>query len=270
MKVLLAGLLILLFTQCKKGGTGNTPATDSTSKLAEGRYLIRTKYVKCGADSIAFALGLFSNYETIGFRTFTKQELPDMKQAEDFIWNLQAVYQYIAFDPSKRPEDYGLLGYRIYKVFPDGVSYYFIGMVRPTMDEDDMSDGSGPNQRLQRIPVNEIPRQLISPGEPISIPPGYGENDHPGHYAEYSAIFKLKRTNSGNFTMDNARYEHVFHNWNGVWRLTTTNNWAGGVCDHAQIALWRHLTNYSCRTVNEDNDNFRRCYIDEFNFEKVD
>jgi hypothetical protein len=152
MKILPVVLLTLFFAQCKKGGT--PPPTGTTTKLTEGRYLFRTKYVKCGADSMAFALGLFSNYETIGFRSFSKQELPDMKEAEDFIWYLQPVYQINPGIASNKPEDHGLLGYRIYKIFPDGVSYYFIGMIRPTIGQDDMSDGSGPNQRLQRIPVN--------------------------------------------------------------------------------------------------------------------
>ncbi|SIN89089.1 hypothetical protein [Chitinophaga niabensis] len=270
MKVITAGLLILLFAQCKKSSPGTPPATDSTARLAEGRYLFRTQYVKCGADSIAFALGLFSNYETIGFRSFTKQELPDMKEAEDFIWHLQPVYQYIAFDPNKRPEEYGLLGYRIYKVFPDGVSCYFIGMIRPSNGQNDISDDSGPNQRLQRIPIDEVPTQLIGIGEPLSFPPGYNENNHPGHFDEFSAIFDLNRTASGNFKLLNNRREHVFHNWGTAWKLTTTNNWANNICDRAQIPLWRPNGNTPCNFVNEDNDNFRRCYIDEFNFEKVD
>jgi hypothetical protein len=265
------GYVILSFTQCKKNNSGSQPpAVDSTARLPEGRYILRTRYVQCGTDSISFALGLYSNYEYMAFNTIRSQDIPELKQNEDFIWHLQPVYQYTAYDPAKKPEDYGLLGYRIYKIFPDGISCYFIGMIRPVRNHEDIPDGTSSNQKLQRIPIDEIPRNLIGIGEPLIYPPGYGEDDHPGHFDEYSAIFGLHKTTNGGYRLWNNRYEHVFHNWKGAWVLTTTNNWADDVCDNAQFPVWRPLGSYTCNMVNEDNDNFRRCYIDEFYFEKVD
>ncbi|MRG43918.1 hypothetical protein GFS24_02270 [Chitinophaga sp. SYP-B3965] len=260
-------LFVLILLSCKKGNP--PPPADSTARLAEGRYIFRTQYVKCGADSIAFALGVFSNFELVGFRSMKKEDLEDMKQAEDFVWHLQPVYQYLAFDPNKKPEDYGLLGYRIYKIFPDGVSYYFLGMVRPEMGYENPVDDAGVNQDLHRVPIDEFPSNLIGIGEPLIYPPGYGENNHPGHESEFSAIFDLNKTVSGNYKLINNRREHVFHNWGRTWKLTTTNNWSDGLCDRAQQPLWRPNVSIPCSMVNEDNETFRRCYIDEFYFEKV-
>lgn len=262
------GLMILSFTQCKKGSAGNPPPVDSSARLPEGRYILRTAYVKCGADSIAFALGMYSNFEVLGFNAVRKQDIAN--QDENFIWNVQPVYQIVVFKPGNKPEDYGLLGYRIYKIFPDGTSYYFLGMTRPPINDNSQVDNVGRFQELHRVPINELPRNTVGLGEPYINPPGYTEDNHPGHFDEYSGIIGLDKTVSGNYKLRNNRYEHVFHNWKSLWSLTTTNNWADGVCDHAQLARWRPIGSYGCGNVNEDGDIFRRCYIDEFYFEKVD
>jgi hypothetical protein len=143
-------------------------------------------------------------------------------------------------------------------------------MFRPGVNENGIGDESGPNQVLKLTGREELPNNLIGIGEPLIFPPGTNENTHPGHFDEYSHIFPLERTNNGYVTIENNRIEHVFHNWGGRWKLTTTNNWAeDDLCNTAQRPTLRPRST-NCQNETEGPTTFRRCYIDEFYFEKVD
>jgi hypothetical protein len=265
-KVLMAALVALSFSQCKKDDDDHKLENPfgflllgSDTTLEDGRYVIRTPY---GCSGYANMLHCDNADEvlTMNALLYPTDHITDVDTLA--VWYVKKV-RYISPDP-----DYALaFGYRIYQYRPNGAGYRFLSFYSfgtPDPDaSDEIGDGGGPSVKASVLQRENYPRD---PNVPNSLATSngpleqdtrwlfqfYGSEANPGHY-------KVKAGGLRSSTNDPPTSR---------WKLCTAY-WDDDSCDGNALPPHFRSEYSGCELVDDGGGSSTRCYIDELIFERV-
>lgn len=261
--IIMAAVAVLSLSSCKKDDEDKLfnplglMITDTDTTLEDGRYVLRTDY---GCSGFANVLSCDNADEVLTMNTplYPIDHIVDMDTTA--VWYVKKV-RYQSPDPYYRRA----FAYRIYQFRPNG-AYRFLAVTTfatPDKDRyDNVGDGGGASVKAGVIEKEYYPRD---PDVPTAVAIGI-EPEEPE--TRFLLRFYKSKENpvmwgvevggqiAGNGAITNA------------WKMAT-GYWDEEACDGNALPLHFRSQFDGCESVDPSSGASRRCYVDEFVFQKV-